>query len=338
MSLSVEQRKTLEAERADLVSRLGEIDALLRSATSDVIPDDTSWVLLSSTGLLGRWESAEISLTGPRTTHDVITSAIRTPGIFGVITNQGRIIQAKSSELPQVASGLTTPNLQGGILAGNFIALAAGEKALALTTLTSQTYGWALGTRNGIVKRTNPEIPKGDEPFEIIRLEAGDEVVGACELQHEHRQLVFITDDGKLLHYPAASVRPQGRAGGGIVGIKLELRTQVVFFGAGNLASDLVATNAGRTTAIASESAGSLKVTPLDAFPTKGRATGGVRCHRFLKGEDTLYSGWVGAAPAIAATKTGSPSNLPQIDPRRDGSGTPASLRVSGIGSRKLEL
>ena len=31
-------------------------------------------------------------------------------------------------------------------------------------------------------------------------------------------------------------------------------------------------------------------------------ATGGVRCHRFLKGEDTLLLAWAGPAPAVAGS------------------------------------
>ena len=36
-----------------------------------------------------------------------------------------------------------------------------------------------------------------------------------------------------------------------------------------------------------------VKVSPFGAYPAKGRATGGVRVQRFLKGEDTLLVAWV---------------------------------------------
>ena len=63
------------------------------------------------------------------------------------------------------------------------------------------------------------------------------------------------------------------------------------------------------------------KGTPYREYPAKGRATGGVRCHRFLKGEDALVLAWAGPAPARGATDAGVPVALPQADPRRDGSG-----------------
>src|SRR5690606_28334141 len=73
------------------------------------------------------------------------------------------------------------------------------------------------------------------------------------------------------------------------------------------------------------------KLTPFDQFPRKGRATGGVRCQRFLKGEDCLSLAWAGAAPARAAQKNGSPVPLPEPDPRRDGSGTSLGKTVAVI-------
>ncbi|HVQ18827.1 MAG TPA: DNA topoisomerase IV, partial [Actinomycetes bacterium] len=78
---------------------------------------------------------------------------------------------------------------------------------------------------------------------------------------------------------------------------------------------------------------GSIKVTPLAEYPGKGRGTGGVRCHRFLKGEDTLLLAWVGASPAQAAAATGVPIELPEPDPRRDGSGTPAQQTIAAVAS-----
>ena len=67
--------------------------------------------------------------------------------------------------------------------------------------------------------------------------------------------------------------------------------------------------------------AGSVKVTPLHEFPGKGRATGGVRCHRFLKDEEALVMAWAGPAPAVGATEDGSPVILPDPvgKPRRVG-------------------
>ena len=72
-------------------------------------------------------------------------------------------------------------------------------------------------------------------------------------------------------------------------------------------------------------------MTPYAEYPAKGRATGGVRCHRFLKGEDTLVLAWVGAAPARAAAANGVAVELPAATGRRDGSGAPAATPIAAV-------
>jgi len=79
-----------------------------------------------------------------------------------------------------------------------------------------------------------------------------------------------------------------------------------------------------------------VKVTAMSEYPAKGRATGGVRCHRFLKGEDILQRAWAGLAPAVAAAASGSPITLLTPDSRRDGSGTPAVQPIDGLSSRSF--
>ena len=78
--------------------------------------------------------------------------------------------------------------------------------------------------------------------------------------------------------------------------------------------------------------AGSVKVSPYDEFPAKGRATGGVRCHRFLKGEDTLILAWAGPGPALGATEAGGPVELPGAFGRRDGSGVGLAQPLAAVG------
>ena len=84
----------------------------------------------------------------------------------------------------------------------------------------------------------------------------------------------------------------------------------------------------GSSTALPGTEPGSVKVTPFTEYPAKGRATGGVRCHRFLKGEDALVFAWAGTAPARAAATSGAPVELPEANGRRDGSGVPGSQPI----------
>ena len=74
-------------------------------------------------------------------------------------------------------------------------------------------------------------------------------------------------------------------------------------------------------------------MTPYAEYPPKGRGTGGVRAHRFLRGEDALILAWVGAQPARASGAAGVALELPEASGRRDGSGTAYPAVIGGIGS-----
>ena len=117
-----------------------------------------------------------------------------------------------------------------------------------------------------------------------------------------------------------------------MAGVRLTGGERVVWFGAIDPAAGegaVVVTASGSSTALPGTEPGALKVTPFGEYPGKGRATGGVRCHRFLKGEDTLVLAWAGTAPARAAAASGAPVDLPEATGRRDGSGTPGSQPIA---------
>lgn len=99
----------------------------------------------------------------------------------------------------------------------------------------------------------------------------------------------------------------------------------------------MVVTVAGSSEALPDTQAGTAKTTPLSAFPAKGRATGGVRCQRFLKGEDLLLLAWVGRSPARAFRADGGPVRLPDPDPRRDGSGEALPRPIAAVGTGQTD-
>ncbi|HEU4545000.1 MAG TPA: DNA topoisomerase IV subunit A [Microlunatus sp.] len=313
--------------------------AATASAAPLEIADDPCWVLLSSAGLLARTNHDDpLPAGGERANHDVIVSAVlgTARGDLGVVTSAGRLIKINALDLPTVPSTASAPNLQGGTHVSELVTLEGNERVLCLTTLAETSLGLALGTARGVVKRVNPEV-LGRDAWEVIRLEPGDSVVGAVELTSESQELTFITNDAQLLHFPAASVRPQGRSGGGMAGIKLGVGASAVFFGvvpageAGTAAE--VVTVSGSSKALPGTDPGAVKVTSFAEYPGKGRATGGVRCHRFLKGEDALLFAWAGPGPAWAAAASGAPVDLPAADNRRDGSGVPAGQPIAAVSS-----
>ena len=299
------------------------------------IEDVPCRVLLSGSGLVARVDAVDLPPASGRAAHDVIVSSCVTTskGQFGVVTNFGRCIRAEAIELPTVPVSAQAPNLQGGSPVAELWQLDKGERIVGLISLSDDSLGIAVGTRDGVVKRVRPDYLARDS-WEVIRLGDGDQVVGAQELVDEQSNLAFITSDGQLLHFAADLVRPQGRTGGGVAGIKLAKGASVIWFGAVHPDDDDVVTVAGSSGSLPGTEQGSAKVTALSEYPTKGRGTGGVRCHRFLKGEDALLVAGIGAAPMMATAASGSPVELPTEHSRRDGSGTPLAHPVVEIAGR----
>ncbi|MEU7010549.1 DNA topoisomerase IV subunit A [Streptomyces sp. NPDC046332] len=339
-----ELRKLVSGELAAVAKKFGtdRRTVLLESAgapiaaTSLEVADDPCRVLLSSTGLLARTATEEIpaAAEGRRSKHDVIVSVVPATqrGDVGAVTSAGRLLRIAVIDLPQLPNTASAPNLAGGAPLAEFLTLEDDETVVCLTTLDEASPGLALGTLQGVVKRVVPDYPANKDELEVITLREGDRIVGATELRTGEEDLVFITSDAQLLRYQASQVRPQGRPAGGMAGIKLAEGAEVISFTAVDPAVDAVVfTVAGSTGTLDDSAATSAKLTPFDQYPRKGRATGGVRCQRFLKGEDVLILAWAGATPAHAAQENGTPVDLPEIDPRRDGSGTPLPKPVDVV-------
>ncbi|WP_255405628.1 DNA topoisomerase (ATP-hydrolyzing) subunit A [Sinomonas sp. R1AF57] len=307
------------------------------------IADEPCWAILSASGLIARTAHAEpLAESGPRVRHDVFRSVVRTTarGELGAVTSTGRMLRLQAVDLPLLEPSSGLPNMAGGVAAKEFMTLAKDESLVALVPLDTVI---ALGTAQGVVKRVTPEYPLNREDWDGIALKDGDRVIGAAPAADEDT-LVFVTAQGQLLRYLASSVRPQGRAAGGMAGVKLAAGDSAVFFGVvaapdagdgsgeGGGGSAVVVTIAGSGSALPGTSPGTAKVTPFDEYPAKGRATGGVRSHRFLKGEDRLVLAWVGRGPAKASSSAGVARSLPSEHGRRDGSGVPLTQSVDEVG------
>ncbi|MEU8588458.1 DNA topoisomerase IV subunit A [Streptomyces sp. NPDC048664] len=343
-----ELRKLVSAELAAVAKKFGteRRTVLLESSGAPApvvslqVEDAPCRVLLSSTGLLARTANGDPfeddEADGKRVKHDVVVSAVAATarGEVGAVTSSGRLLRLNVIDLPQLPPTAARPSLSGGAQISEFVSLEANETVVCLTTLDESSPGLALGTAQGVVKRVVPDYPANKDELEVITLKEGDRIVGAVELRTGEEDLVFITDDAHLLRYQASQVRPQGRPAGGVAGVKLIDGAKVISFTAVDPAVDaVVLTVAGSRGTLDDSVQTTAKMTPFDQYPRKGRATGGVRCQRFLKGEDCLSFAWAGATPARAAQKNGTPVELPEIDPRRDGSGVSLPKTVGAVAA-----
>ncbi|GAA2325923.1 DNA topoisomerase (ATP-hydrolyzing) [Streptomyces caniferus] len=338
-----ELRKLVSGELAAVAKKYGtdRRTVLLESAGTSVgavpleVSDDPCRVLLSSTGLLARTVTGDVAfdIDAKRVKHDVILSAVpaTTRGEVGAVTSLGRLLRISVIDLPQLPETAAAPSLSGGAQLSEFLTLEEGEELICLTTLDESSPGLALGTEQGVVKRVVPDYPAHKEELEVITLRDSDRIVGAVELRTGEEDLVFVTNEAQLLRYPASQVRPQGRPAGGMTGVKLGEGAKVIAFAAVDPAAEAMVFTVAGSHGTLDDSVATAKLTPFDQYPRKGRATGGVRCQRFLKGEDVLVQAWVGTAPVRAADAKGSPVEMPAVDPRRDGSGVPLLKPVAAL-------
>ena len=300
------------------------------------VADDPAWVVLSGDGLIARIVSEhEPARSGPRAAHDTIASKVFTSNLssVGVLTSDGSVQRLNVVDIPAIPDTEGAPSLTGGVPVAEILLMGKGTHVVGLVSLDDDAPVLAVATAQGKIKRVNPDIPdKG--AIDVIKLTDGDRVVGAMPAGDDD-QIVLVTSNAQLLRFSASAVRPQGRGGQGVAGIRLADGAQVIAFGVvpdNDLAAHSVVTIAGSADALPGTVPGSAKVTPLDRFPAKGRATGGVRAHRFLRGEDVLQMAWVGESPARATGQGGKPLALPEVDERRDGSGEQLKTVVRAIG------
>ncbi|MDO5747112.1 MAG: DNA topoisomerase IV subunit A [Actinomycetaceae bacterium] len=305
-----------------------------RGATAPLeIPDEPCQVLLSSSGLVARMVGHDtIPSTGERGPHDALRSIVDTStrSTIGAIDTHGFIHRLDVVDLPSLPRTATRPSLNGCLPVMAF--LDCDYPIVGLVSLDPKCAPIGIITEEGVVKRTRYDHPKNQESWMVISLTPSDRVVAAAHCPDE-AEVVFVSSAANLLRTPADKIRPQGRNGAGIAGMKLTDNARVI---AGAFVIDcdssVVATVAAASSSLPGTGQTSIKVSPLHLFPSKGRGTQGVRAQRFLRGEDILEVAGVISNPAHALDAQGLPVNVPQTDERRDGSGTPVTTQIASFG------
>jgi DNA gyrase subunit A len=117
-------------------------------------------------------------------------------------------------------------------------------------------------------------------------------------------------------------------------GVKLADAQVVAFAAVPDVESAELVTIGGDSRALPGTELGSVKISPLALYPTKGRGSLGVRCHKLRAAEDCIVRAWVGPGPARAATASGKPIDLPEPTDKRDATGSPAGAPIGGLGGR----
>ncbi|MDT3767741.1 DNA topoisomerase IV subunit A [Gleimia hominis] len=326
-----EVSKRLSTPRRTIVLESEAADPTVAIDTSAPleIPDEPTRVVLTNRGLVRVSGGEELDLTGARSPFDTFKVQVgsRTRGQVGVVDAAGLLYRVDVMSLPAVAR--TAQNVSFAAAVDVSRLLGTPVDAVGLVDLDSASVTGFV-TRRGIVKRMRPEFAKADT-FEVIRLAEGDALVYAAPCPDE-ADVVMITSDAQLLRTPAAKIRPQGQVSGGVAGMSVSADAQVIAAGFVNMDEAQIVTVATSDAGLLEDAMqSSVKVTPGAVFPTKGRATKGVRAHRFLKSETALCLAGISAGTAIASDENGKAVSLPPVNEHRDGSGVGLDRAIARI-------
>jgi DNA gyrase subunit A len=337
-------RETVSAELAEVSATFGTPRRSVLSGAAPTIArtaaepstlevaDAPCEVLVSSSGRIARvsWPEGHVAVAGARSPHDALLTRVssRLRGSLGAITSLGVLHVFQPMDLPHLPPD--APRLAEGLVLRDYLGLGAADGEIVSVVGLDDGPTILLGTTQGVVKRCSLADLPSKSRHNLIGLKDGDEVVGAS-LAPDGTQVVLITSQGQLLNFPAESVRPQGLAASGMAGMSVPEGTRVIWASATLRESASVLTFSGSSLVLPGTESVRAKRTPLEEFPAKGRATGGVRAHTLLKGEDQLVRAWVGANP-LALSSTGAPLELDLEVSKRDASGVKIDTPPAFIG------
>lgn len=325
-----------DSRRTQLVDEAGEVKSISNAkaiASGAELADTDCSILLTSTGLLGRTTAYSPAEPGEkRKKHDAVAIHIETSTRkdVGFLTSTGRMLRIHAGDIPPVGD---TFDPTAAIKVQEFLGLKNDEVLVAIFDLSADAE-IALATAQGTIKRVTADFPAKDE-FEMITLKDGDRVIGA-QIANGASEFVLVTSDAQLLRFDASTVRATGRAAAGISGINLSSGATVISLGiVSDPGTTQVVTAAKSASTLSGIDGGSIKRSSLSEFPAKGRATGGVRAHKFIRNEDHLYFAAIVGSEPLGASADGKPIDLMGIElSKRDASGTPTDIAIASVGTR----
>jgi DNA gyrase subunit A len=304
-----DRRTTLIAE-----GETAAVPAATKKLVSAELTDSPSALTLTASGRVFRADDAKEPASRKNGYRNWFATTTRSDVVF--VTDAGRMLRTHVGDIP--VGDYAVHN--SGTPAAEFLGLGKKEKVLAVFPVDEKTIV-AVGTKSGIVKRISPDFPQKAD-FSCINLKAGDKVVGAAA-SVDSDELVFITQDAQLLRFDGSAVRPQGVNGAGMAGIKTE--SEVVYFGVLKpKEKNVVLTVANSSASLPGTDGGGMKVSKLAEFPKKGRATGGVRCQKFIRGQNQIVLGYVGPEGFQLVDSKGKAIGVEYELQKRDASGDPA--------------
>jgi DNA gyrase subunit A len=241
----------------------------------DLVVDEAVLISLTQRGYIKRVAAKSFRLqtrggrgvTGHTTKGEdevIFLFPARTLDTILFFSDKGKVYSEKAYQIPDADRSAK------GIPIVNVLSMSPGEAitaAVAAPDFVAAEY-CTMATRKGKVKRVELSEFNAVRPSGLIAitLEEGDEL-GWARLTDGQDEIILVTEHGQALRFAEASVRAMGRNASGVIGIGLapgdHVASMEVVEAGGEL---LVVTTAGYG-----------KRTPLEDYPPKGRATGGVQ-------------------------------------------------------------
>jgi DNA gyrase subunit A len=200
------------------------------------------------------------------------------------ITDKGRALTVDVGAVAEVTGRSRGSALQ------EIVALDKGESVRMLVAVGGADGAppVLLVTTQGTMKRLSvDEIAGTVSGRSVIKLKPGDSVAAAFPAP-DGIGVAVVSSDAQVLHCDADGVPVQGRGAGGVAGMKLSAGATVV--GAG----PVDATSGDDTIVLTVTDAQTAKVTDIDEFPVRNRATGGLRATKFRGAEHRIDWAYVG--------------------------------------------
>jgi DNA gyrase subunit A len=182
-----------------------------------------------------------------------------------VFTNRGKVYRTKVHEVPEgsrTGRGIYVANLPGMGFGGD-------ERIASVIDLKDYPDDRFLvfATKKGIVKKTRmSEYDSARSGLAAINLRKGDELIGTI-LADGKDDLILVSKLGQAIRFSESAARPMGRATGGVIGMRLRPRDEVIA---------MVSTSQGDGLLTVTNN-GYGKRTDFDEYPKKGRGGLGVK-------------------------------------------------------------
>ena len=247
---------TEELSLEDLV----QDEAVLISLTERGYIKRTSASAYKSQGIGGRGVTAHTTKEEDEVLMMLPAHTLQTVLFF---SDKGKVYSEKVYQIPD--SG----RIGKGVPIVNVLSLDANERitaAIAVTRFDSHGY-CTLATAKGKIKRVALEEFASVRPSGLIAMGLdNDDELGWARLTTGKDEIILVTEQGQALRFAEDEVRSMGRAASGVQGIRLAQ---------GDAVTSMTKVQPGGSLLIVTEG-GFGKQTPLDEYPAKGRATGGV--------------------------------------------------------------